>query len=101
MPGRTELQSEPSFSANRAHRRDRPACPRTPLKKAVDGKTYYVYDGTHYRPFASEGETIYMVVDDPAKAQSAGFAALGPVLGALIRASDLSTGAAPAVCACW
>jgi hypothetical protein len=24
-----------------------------------------VYDGTYYKPFVSNGETIYMVVDDP------------------------------------
>lgn len=34
----------------------------------VGGKKYYVYDDTYYRPFASDGETIYMVVEDPTKA---------------------------------
>ena len=34
----------------------------------VDGKKYFVYNDTYYRPFASEGETIYMVVEDPNKA---------------------------------
>ena len=34
-------------------------------EETIQGKKYYVYDGTYYRPFASDGETIYMVVDDP------------------------------------
>ena len=29
-------------------------------EKTIGGKTYFVYDGTYYRPFASDGETIYM-----------------------------------------
>ena len=31
----------------------------------VNGKTYYVHDDTYYQPFSSEGDTIYMVVEDP------------------------------------
>jgi hypothetical protein len=44
-----------------------PYVPEGADEKTVDGKTYYVYESTYYRPFASEGDTIYMVVDDPAK----------------------------------
>ena len=33
----------------------------------VNGKAYYVYNGTYYRPFASDDDTVYMVVEDPAK----------------------------------
>ncbi len=31
----------------------------------VNGRTYFVFEGTYYQPFASDGETIYMVVEDP------------------------------------
>ena len=33
----------------------------------VDGTKYYVDNDTYYRPFASDGDTIYMVVEDPHK----------------------------------
>lgn len=33
----------------------------------VSGKKYFVYEGTYYRPFSSEGDTVYMVVEDPRK----------------------------------
>ena len=31
----------------------------------IAGKTYYVYADTYYKPFVSDGETIYMAVEDP------------------------------------
>ena len=37
-------------------------------EKTIGGKKYFVYADTYYRPFASDGETIYMVVEDPQKA---------------------------------
>lgn len=42
-----------------------PYLPEAADKKTVDGTMYYVFEGTHYRPFASGDEVIYMVVDDP------------------------------------
>ena len=42
-----------------------PYLPDEADEETVDGKKYFVYDGTYYRPFASDGETIYMVVGDP------------------------------------
>ncbi len=37
-------------------------------EETVGGKKYFVYADTYYRPYASDGETIYMVVEDPTKA---------------------------------
>jgi hypothetical protein len=34
-------------------------------EETISGKKYFEYAGTYYRPFASDGDTIYMVVDDP------------------------------------
>ena len=42
-----------------------PYLPEEADEKTIEGKKYFVYDGTYYRPFASDGEMIYMVVDDP------------------------------------
>ena len=42
-----------------------PYIPDEATEETVNGKKYFVYDGTYYRPFASDGETIYMVVEDP------------------------------------
>jgi hypothetical protein len=42
-----------------------PYLPEEASEQSIGGKTYYVYDGTYYKPFVSNGETIYMVVDDP------------------------------------
>jgi hypothetical protein len=42
-----------------------PYLPEEAEKKTVNGKTSLLYDGTWYRPFVSEGDTIYQVVDDP------------------------------------
>ena len=45
-----------------------PYLPEGADEETVDGKRYYVSDGTYYRPFAGDGETIYMVVSDPTNA---------------------------------
>jgi hypothetical protein len=42
-----------------------PYLPDEVVEQTVDGKKYYVYDDIYYRPFVSDGETIYMVVNDP------------------------------------
>jgi hypothetical protein len=42
-----------------------PYVPDEADEEMVNGTKYFVYDGTYYRPFASDGETIYMVVEDP------------------------------------
>lgn len=42
-----------------------PYLPDEADRETVNGKKYYVYEGTYYRPFSSEGDTVYMVVDDP------------------------------------
>ena len=42
-----------------------PYLPDEADEETVGGKKYFIYDGTYYRPFASDGETIYMVVEDP------------------------------------
>ena len=42
-----------------------PYLPDEAAKKTVGGTTYMVHEGTYYRPFVSEGETIYMVVEAP------------------------------------
>jgi len=42
-----------------------PYIPDEADEETVNGKAYFVHDGTYYRPFASDGETIYMVVEDP------------------------------------
>ena len=34
-------------------------------EKSIDGKTYLLYEGTYYRPFMSDGETIYQVAETP------------------------------------
>ena len=39
--------------------------PEEATKETVNGKKYFVYADTYYRPFASDGETIYMVVEKP------------------------------------
>ena len=45
-----------------------PYLPESAHEETVGGKAYFVHEGTYYRPFASDGETIYMVVDDPRQA---------------------------------
>jgi len=42
--------------------------PEEAVEETVAGKKYFVYNCTYYRPFVNEGETIYMVVDDPRQA---------------------------------
>ena len=44
-----------------------PYVPEEANEKTVKGKTYLVYEGTYYQPFSSDGDTIYMVVEDPQK----------------------------------
>ena len=36
-------------------------------EETVEGKKYFVYDGTYYRAFASDDEIVYMVIEDPHK----------------------------------
>jgi len=45
-----------------------PYLPDSAQEESVGGKKYMVNEGTYYRPFASDGDTIYMVVEDPNKA---------------------------------
>ena len=35
-------------------------------EKTVDGRRYFVFEGTHYKAFASGDDVIYLVVEDPA-----------------------------------
>jgi hypothetical protein len=42
-----------------------PYLPEEADEETVNGKTYFVHAGTYYKPFASDGETIYMVVENP------------------------------------
>ena len=42
-----------------------PYLPKTAKKEKIGGKTYYVNDGTYYREFASDNDTVYMVVEKP------------------------------------
>ena len=44
-----------------------PYLPDESTEQTVNGKKYYVYEAAYYRPFVSDGETIYMVVSDPTK----------------------------------
>ena len=34
-------------------------------EETVEGKKYFVYEGTYYRAFASDDEIVYMVIEDP------------------------------------
>ena len=42
-----------------------PYLPESADQKTVDGKTYFVNEGTYYKAYASDGDTIYMVVEKP------------------------------------
>jgi len=42
-----------------------PYLPDEAEEQTVAGKTYFVQADTYYKPFVSDGETIYMVVQDP------------------------------------
>ncbi len=45
-----------------------PYLPDEADEQTIGGKTYYTYADTYYKPFVSDGETIYMVVEDPRSA---------------------------------
>lgn len=45
-----------------------PYLPDEAEEESLGGKTYFVYADAWYKPFVSDGETIYMVVDDPREA---------------------------------
>ncbi len=42
-----------------------PYLPEDARKEVIDGKTYYVHNNTWYKPYSSEGDTIYRVVNKP------------------------------------
>lgn len=42
-----------------------PYLPEEADEETVNGTRYFVHEGTYYKPFAGDGETIYMVVEDP------------------------------------
>jgi hypothetical protein len=42
-----------------------PYVPEEAYKETINGTKYFVYEGTYYKPFAGDGETIYMVVENP------------------------------------
>ena len=42
-----------------------PYLPDEAKEETVGGKKYFVSEGAYYRPFVSDGETIYMIVKDP------------------------------------
>ena len=42
-----------------------PYLPDEADEETVEGKKYFVVEGTYYRAFASDDETVYMVVEDP------------------------------------
>jgi len=42
-----------------------PYLPDEAATETVDGKKYFVFEGAFYRPFSSDGDTVYMVVEDP------------------------------------
>jgi len=42
-----------------------PYLPERAHEKTVKGKKYFEYNGAYYRPFSSDGDTVYMVVEDP------------------------------------
>ena len=42
-----------------------PYLPDEAEEETIDDKSYFVYADTYYKPFVSDGETIYMVVEDP------------------------------------
>jgi len=45
-----------------------PYLPEEADEKTIGDSKYFVYEGAYYRPFVSDGETIYMVVEDPREA---------------------------------
>ena len=42
-----------------------PYLPEEANEETIGGKAHFVYGGTYYRAFASDGDTVYMVVEDP------------------------------------
>lgn len=48
-----------------------PYLPEDAKKETVNGKRYFSFEGAYYQPFASDGDTIYMVVSDPTEAEPA------------------------------
>jgi hypothetical protein len=42
-----------------------PYLPDEAKEETVGDKKYFVYEGAYYRPFASDDETIYMIVENP------------------------------------
>ena len=42
-----------------------PYLPEEAKEETVGGKKYFVHEATYYRAFASDGDTIFMVVEDP------------------------------------
>ncbi len=42
-----------------------PYLPDEAEEKSIKGKKYYVVGETYYKPFAGDGDTIYMVVESP------------------------------------
>ena len=44
-----------------------PYLPDEAKEETIGGKKYFVNEGAYYRAFASDGETIYMVVENPKK----------------------------------
>ena len=44
-----------------------PYLPDEAKEEVVGGKKYFAYAGTYYRAFASDGDTLYQVVEDPRK----------------------------------
>ena len=42
-----------------------PYLPEEAEEEKIEGKTYFLYEGAYYRPFVSDGDTIYQVVENP------------------------------------
>lgn len=42
-----------------------PYLPDEAKEKSINGKKFWVYENTYYQAFVSEGDTIYMVVENP------------------------------------
>ena len=45
-----------------------PYLPDEADKQSINGRSYFLYDGAYYRPFVSDGDTVYVVVEDPREA---------------------------------
>ena len=44
-----------------------PYLPDEAKEEMINGKKYWVYETTYYQAFVSEGDTIYMVIENPKK----------------------------------